>query len=123
MHVSLLHPNHTDPQSAFQRTMVNNILVRSGENGTIPCLVTDPAVSLLALETCDGQPLPPGMRYHGDRQHGVVIGKVRKEYEGCYVCVGRLDGAAVKSDRYTLDVRLGKLKGRSVCVGRGGPQV
>uniref|UniRef100_A0A8C5ARN0 receptor protein-tyrosine kinase n=1 Tax=Gadus morhua TaxID=8049 RepID=A0A8C5ARN0_GADMO len=109
-----------DPQSAFQRTMVNNILVRSGENGTIPCLVTDPAVSLLALETCDGQPLPPGMRYHGDRQHGVVIGKVREEYEGCYVCVGRLDGAAVKSDRYTLDVRLGKLKGRSVCVGRGG---
>ncbi|CAL8287470.1 unnamed protein product [Arctogadus glacialis] len=95
-----------DPQSAFQRTMVNNILVRSGENGTIPCLVTDPAMSLLALDTCDGQPLPPGMRYHGDRQHGVVIGKVREEYEGCYVCVGRLDGVAVKSDRYTLDVRL-----------------
>ncbi|CAL8332200.1 unnamed protein product [Lota lota] len=95
-----------DPQSAFQRTMVNNILVRSGENGTIPCLVTDPAVTLLALDSCDGQPLPPGLRYHGDLQHGVVISKVREEYEGCYVCVGRLDGAVVKSGRYTLDVRL-----------------
>lgn len=89
--------------------MVNSMLVRAGENCTIPCLVTDPAVTLLALDTCDGQPLPSGLRYHSDPQRGVVIGKVREEYEGCYVCVGKLGGATVKSIPYTIDVRLGEL--------------
>ncbi|CAL8332691.1 unnamed protein product [Merluccius merluccius] len=95
-----------DPQSVFQRTMVNGILVRAGENCTIPCLVTDPAVTLLTLDTCNGQPLPSGLHYHSNPQRGIVIHKVREEYEGCYVCVGRLDGAKVKSGDYTVDVRL-----------------
>ncbi|XP_008315263.1 KIT proto-oncogene, receptor tyrosine kinase b [Cynoglossus semilaevis] len=95
-----------DSQNAFQRTMVNVILVRAGENCTIPCLVTDPEVSLLALETCDGRPLPSDMSYHSNPQRGVVISDVRKEYEGCYVCVGRLQGLKVTSNQYTMDVRL-----------------
>lgn len=98
----------SDPQNAFQRTMVNVILVRAGENYTIPCLVTDPEVTLLALETCDGRPLPSGMSYHSNLQRGVIISNVRKEYEGCYVCVGQLGGDKVTSSQYTVDVRLGK---------------
>lgn len=98
----------SDPQNAFQRTMVNVILVRAGENCTIPCLVTDPEVTLLALETCDGRPLPSGMSYRGNLQRGVIISSVRKEYEGCYVCVGQLGGVKVTSRQYTVDVRLGK---------------
>ncbi|XP_029297663.1 KIT proto-oncogene, receptor tyrosine kinase b [Cottoperca gobio] len=95
-----------DPQNSFQRTMVNNILVRAGENCTIPCLVTDPRVTLLALETCKGQPLPSGMTYHSNFQRGVIINNVRKEYEGCFVCVGQLTGVKVSSSQYTVDVRL-----------------
>ncbi|XP_049901281.1 KIT proto-oncogene, receptor tyrosine kinase b isoform X3 [Epinephelus moara] len=95
-----------DPQNAFQRTMVNVILVRAGENCTIPCLVTDPEVTLLALETCDGQPLPSGMSYRSNLQRGVIISNVRKEYEGCFVCVGQLGGVKVTSSQYTVDVRL-----------------
>uniref|UniRef100_A0A8D3D1M1 Mast/stem cell growth factor receptor Kit n=1 Tax=Scophthalmus maximus TaxID=52904 RepID=A0A8D3D1M1_SCOMX len=76
-----------DAQNAFQRTMVNVILVRAGENCTIPCLVTDPEVTLLALETCDGRPLPSDMIYHSNLQRGVIISNVRKEYEGCYLCI------------------------------------
>ncbi|XP_036972148.1 KIT proto-oncogene, receptor tyrosine kinase b isoform X2 [Acanthopagrus latus] len=95
-----------DPQNAFQRTMVNVILVRAGENCTIPCLVTDPEVSRLALETCDGRPLPSGMSFRSHLQRGVIISNVRKEYEGCYVCVGQLDGVKVTSSQYTVDVRL-----------------
>uniref|UniRef100_A0A8C2YXM3 Platelet-derived growth factor receptor-like protein n=1 Tax=Cyclopterus lumpus TaxID=8103 RepID=A0A8C2YXM3_CYCLU len=97
-----------DPQNAFQRTMVNGILVREGENCTIPCLVTDPEVTLLALEACDGRPLPPGVSYHSDPQRGITIRSVRKEYEGCFVCVGQLAGVKVTSSQYTVDVRLGK---------------
>ncbi|XP_044045595.1 KIT proto-oncogene, receptor tyrosine kinase b isoform X2 [Siniperca chuatsi] len=95
-----------DPQNAFQRTMVNVILVRAGGNCTIPCLVTDPEVTLLALDTCDGRPLPSGMSYHSNLQRGVIISNVRKEYEGCYVCVGQLGGVKVASNQYTVDVRL-----------------
>lgn len=98
----------SDPQNAFQRTMVNVILVRAGENCTIPCLVTDPEVSRLALETCDGRPLPSGMSFRSHLQRGVIISNVRKEYEGCYVCVGQLGGVKVTSSQYTVDVRLGK---------------
>ncbi|XP_070769920.1 KIT proto-oncogene, receptor tyrosine kinase b [Enoplosus armatus] len=95
-----------DAQNAFQRTMVNVILVRAGENCTIPCLVTDPEVTLLALETCDGRPLPSVMSYRSNLQRGVIISNVRKEYEGCYVCVGQLGGVKVTSGQYTVDVRL-----------------
>uniref|UniRef100_A0A8C9YZG6 receptor protein-tyrosine kinase n=1 Tax=Sander lucioperca TaxID=283035 RepID=A0A8C9YZG6_SANLU len=96
-----------DPQNVFQRTMVNNILVRSGENCTIPCLVTDPDVTLMALESCDGQPLPSSMSYRSNLQQGVIISNVRKEYDGCFVCVGQLAGVKVTSSQYTVDVRLG----------------
>uniref|UniRef100_A0A4W6G7X9 receptor protein-tyrosine kinase n=1 Tax=Lates calcarifer TaxID=8187 RepID=A0A4W6G7X9_LATCA len=98
----------SDSQNAFQRTMVNVILVRAGENCTIPCLVTDPEVTLLALETCDGRPLPFSMSYHSNLQRGIIISNVRKEHEGCYVCVGQLGGIKVTSTQYTVDVRLGK---------------
>uniref|UniRef100_A0A8C7IJ37 receptor protein-tyrosine kinase n=1 Tax=Oncorhynchus kisutch TaxID=8019 RepID=A0A8C7IJ37_ONCKI len=95
-----------DPQSPFQRSMVNGILVRVGENLTLPCLVTDPDVTPVTLQTCDLQPLPSNLHYHSDPQRGVIIGNARKEYEGCYVCLGELAGATVRSSQYTVDVRL-----------------
>uniref|UniRef100_A0A8K9XCI0 receptor protein-tyrosine kinase n=1 Tax=Oncorhynchus mykiss TaxID=8022 RepID=A0A8K9XCI0_ONCMY len=95
-----------DPQSPFQRSMVNGILVRVGENLTLPCLVTDPDVTPVTLQTCDLQPLPSDLHYHSDPQRGVIIGNARKEYEGCYVCLGELAGATVRSSQYTVDVRL-----------------
>lgn len=87
-----------------------DIMVRTGENCTIGCLVTDPEVTLLTLETCDGRPLPLGMTYHSNPQRGIVIGSVRKEFVGCYVCVGQRGGVKVKSNQYTMDVRLGQWK-------------
>uniref|UniRef100_A0A8C5D4H9 receptor protein-tyrosine kinase n=1 Tax=Gouania willdenowi TaxID=441366 RepID=A0A8C5D4H9_GOUWI len=99
-----------DPQNVFQRTMVNGILVRAGENCIIPCLVTDPEVTMLDLETCSGQPLPSGMSYRSSLQRGIIISNAKKEYEGCYLCVGQLSGVRVTSSHYTVDVRLGKEK-------------
>lgn len=105
---SLLSFFSSDPQNVFQRNIVNVLLARAGENCTIPCVVTDPGVTHMALETCDGQPLPPAMSYHGNPQRGIVISDMRKEYEGCYKCVGQLDGNKVTSMKYNVDVRLGK---------------
>ncbi|XP_026214791.1 LOW QUALITY PROTEIN: KIT proto-oncogene, receptor tyrosine kinase b [Anabas testudineus] len=95
-----------DPHNGFQRTIVNGILVRAGENTTIPCVVTDPDVTMLALQTCDGRPLPSSMSYHGNLQRGIIISHVKKEYEGCYECVGQLGANKVTSMKYTIDVRL-----------------
>ncbi|XP_061883321.1 mast/stem cell growth factor receptor kita-like isoform X1 [Entelurus aequoreus] len=94
-----------DPAHAFQRTMVSVILVRAGENCTIPCLVTDPHVTLLALHTCDGRPLPSAMKYWTQREEGVTVGNAQKDFEGCYVCVGRRGDLNLTSGHYTLDVR------------------
>lgn len=95
-----------DPKNIFQRIIVRSMLVRAGENCTIPCLVTDPNVTHLALETCDGRPLPSGMSYRSNLQRGIIINNVRKEFDGCYICVGRLAGERVVSSQYTVDVRL-----------------
>ncbi|CAL1601523.1 unnamed protein product [Knipowitschia caucasica] len=94
-----------DPQSVFQRPMVNGILVRAGENLTVPCLVTDPNVTHLALETCESRPLPSGLSYRSDLMRGIIISNAQKEFEGCFRCVGRLAGERVVSAPYTVDVR------------------
>lgn len=108
--LSTCPPHLLDPSNAFQRTIVNNILVKAGENCIIPCLVTDPEVTSLKLETCNGRPLPSGMKYHSNQQRGVIISNAREEYEGCYVCVGQLGAVNVKSSKYTVDVQLGEWK-------------
>uniref|UniRef100_A0AAX7VRS6 receptor protein-tyrosine kinase n=1 Tax=Astatotilapia calliptera TaxID=8154 RepID=A0AAX7VRS6_ASTCA len=89
--------------------MINIKLVREGDSCTIPCLVTDPEVTHLGLETCDGRPLPSGMSYKSDLQEGITINNIQKEYDGCYVCVGLLHGVKVMSSKYNLEVRLGNM--------------
>uniref|UniRef100_A0A1A7XJR8 receptor protein-tyrosine kinase n=1 Tax=Iconisemion striatum TaxID=60296 RepID=A0A1A7XJR8_9TELE len=96
----------TDFKNAFHRTMVDNILVRAGEDCIIPCLVTNPEITSLTLETCDGQPLPSGMSYHSNLERGIIINDTTEEYKGCYVCTAQLSGNKVTSSWYTVDVQL-----------------
>ncbi|XP_051982919.1 mast/stem cell growth factor receptor kita-like [Xyrauchen texanus] len=95
-----------DLENAFVRSMVNGLLVREGEDGTLPCSVTDPAVSHLSLLTCAGYTLPRGLNYTTNPQRGITIRNVSKAFEGCYICAGEMDGAPVTSSQYNLDVRL-----------------
>lgn len=96
-----------DLENAFVRSMVNGLLVREGQNCTIPCLVTDPAVNHLSLLTCTGTALPAGLTYITNPERGITIRNVSKAFDGCYVCAGQMDEKPVKSNQYTLDVRLG----------------
>ncbi|XP_048053502.1 KIT proto-oncogene, receptor tyrosine kinase b isoform X1 [Megalobrama amblycephala] len=95
-----------DLENAFVRSMVNGLLVREGENCTIPCLVTDPAVNHLSLLTCTGTALPAGLTYITNPERGITIRNVSKAFDGCYVCAGQMDEKPVKSNQYTLNVRL-----------------
>uniref|UniRef100_A0A8C1RQD6 receptor protein-tyrosine kinase n=1 Tax=Cyprinus carpio TaxID=7962 RepID=A0A8C1RQD6_CYPCA len=76
------------------------------EMTTLPCLATDPRITDLHLQKCDGQPLPNSLRYSASIETGITLEDVRKDFEGCYVCVGTLEGNTVKSGQYQLNVRL-----------------
>uniref|UniRef100_A0A8C1TG03 receptor protein-tyrosine kinase n=1 Tax=Cyprinus carpio TaxID=7962 RepID=A0A8C1TG03_CYPCA len=96
-----------DSENPFVRSMLDGLLVREGENGTLACLVTDPAVTHLSLLPCTGSALPAGLTYIADPQKGITIRNVSKAFEGCYICAGEMDEKPVKSSQYNLVVRLG----------------
>ncbi|RXN04697.1 mast stem cell growth factor receptor kita-like protein [Labeo rohita] len=94
-----------DLENAFVRSMMDGLLVREGEDGTLPCLVTDPAVKNLSLLTCTGSGLPAGLTYSVHPQRGITIKNVSRAFEGCYICAGEMDEKPVKSNPYSLSVR------------------
>ncbi len=96
-----------DLENPFVRSMMDGLLVREGEDGTLPCLVTDPAVSHLSLLTCGGSGLPAGLTYKAHPQRGITIKNVSRAFEGCYICAGEMDEKPVKSSPYNLGVRPG----------------
>lgn len=87
-----------------------DIVAAEGDTTVIPCLATNPDMKDLNLQKCDGQSLPNSLRYSASLETGVAVEKVRKEFEGCYICVATLEGVTVKSGRYQLTVRLGEKK-------------
>uniref|UniRef100_A0A8B9JH56 receptor protein-tyrosine kinase n=1 Tax=Astyanax mexicanus TaxID=7994 RepID=A0A8B9JH56_ASTMX len=104
---SHLLSSNADLENAFVRSMVNGLLVKEGMDCTLPCLVTEPAVTGLSLLTCSGDPLPAGLSYSTDSHKGITIHNISKTFEGCYVCAGNMGAVIVKSSQYTVDVRLG----------------
>uniref|UniRef100_A0A8C1WXB2 receptor protein-tyrosine kinase n=1 Tax=Cyprinus carpio TaxID=7962 RepID=A0A8C1WXB2_CYPCA len=95
-----------DPENPFRRNIVFDFVAGEGEMTTLPCLATDPRMTDLNLQKCDGQPLPNSLRYSASIETGITLEDVRKDFEGCYVCVGTLEGNTVKSGQYQLNVRL-----------------
>ncbi|XP_028855616.1 mast/stem cell growth factor receptor kita isoform X3 [Denticeps clupeoides] len=95
-----------DPDNAFRKSMMSELLVAVADSVTIPCLATDPHVEDLHLETCDGSPLPLGLHYVSSVEKGISVQKAQKSFDGCYVCIGRLNGNLVRSGHYHLEIRL-----------------
>ncbi|XP_060773368.1 mast/stem cell growth factor receptor kita isoform X3 [Neoarius graeffei] len=96
----------TDPDNAFRRSIISDIMAGAGETTSIPCLATDPRMVDLHLETCDGRPLPTGMRYSASTETGISMVNVQPTFKGCYVCVGILGEKMARSREYKLSVRL-----------------
>uniref|UniRef100_A0A672QGI2 Mast/stem cell growth factor receptor Kit n=1 Tax=Sinocyclocheilus grahami TaxID=75366 RepID=A0A672QGI2_SINGR len=95
-----------DPENPFRRNIMFDFVAGEGETATIPCLATDPHMTDLHLQKCDGQSLPNSLRYSSSIETGITLEDVRKDFKGCYVCVGTLEGNTVKSGQYQLNVRL-----------------
>uniref|UniRef100_A0A8C1X5A8 Mast/stem cell growth factor receptor Kit n=1 Tax=Cyprinus carpio TaxID=7962 RepID=A0A8C1X5A8_CYPCA len=97
-----------DPENPFRRNIMFDFVAGEGETTTIPCLATDPHMTDLHLQKCDGQSLPNSLQYSSSIETGITLEDVRKDFEGCYVCVGTLEGNTVRSRQYQLNVRLGE---------------
>ncbi|TSN30194.1 Mast/stem cell growth factor receptor kita [Bagarius yarrelli] len=95
-----------DPQNAFRKSIINDIMAGAGDTALIPCLATNPKMVELHLETCNGEPIPPGMRYSSSIETGISVMKVQPSYKGCYICVGILEEKMARSMEYKLNVRL-----------------
>ncbi|XP_048873959.1 mast/stem cell growth factor receptor kita isoform X1 [Brienomyrus brachyistius] len=95
-----------DPKNAFRKTIMNNLLGKVGESCVIPCLATDPNLTDLQVVPCSGLPLPPGLEFSASIERGITVYNLRKDFEGCYVCTGQLNGRTETSIQYTLTVRL-----------------
>uniref|UniRef100_A0A4W4GUN6 receptor protein-tyrosine kinase n=1 Tax=Electrophorus electricus TaxID=8005 RepID=A0A4W4GUN6_ELEEL len=109
---SSIHVYVKDPKNAFRVAIITDIMAGSDAPAYIPCLATDPNLTDLRLERCDGRPLPAGMRYTASTATGMAIADVRLAYEGCYVCMATLNGKPVHSAQYKLSVRPGKRDAR-----------
>lgn len=94
-----------DPDNAFRRSLVKDILTREGDTTAIPCLATDPGLDKLHLETCSGKGLVTGLQYSSSLEQGITIYNTQKDYEGCYVCKGTLREKVVRSVDYFLTVK------------------
>uniref|UniRef100_A0A673N749 Mast/stem cell growth factor receptor Kit n=1 Tax=Sinocyclocheilus rhinocerous TaxID=307959 RepID=A0A673N749_9TELE len=97
-----------DPENPFRRNIMFDFVAGEGEMATLPCLATDPRMTDLHLQKCDGQPLPNSLRYSSSIETGITLEDVRKDFEGCYVCVGTLEGNTVKSGQYQLNSQKNK---------------
>ncbi|KAM9435908.1 mast/stem cell growth factor receptor kita isoform 2-T2 [Clarias gariepinus] len=95
-----------DPDNAFRRSLIRDIMAGAGETVSIPCLATDPRMIDLRLKTCSGEQLPKGMIYSASTETGISVMDVEPTYKGCYVCEGSLGGTMVRSMEYKLNVRL-----------------
>ncbi|XP_040907253.1 macrophage colony-stimulating factor 1 receptor 2 [Toxotes jaculatrix] len=90
-----------DPNSVFV-TPRWTPAVKEGQDFLFKCLLTDPSVKNLTLQSEGtsgdrGWGLPQGMNVTFDPQKGALIQDVRRSFKGCYVCSGWKDGRQFRS--------------------------
>ncbi|XP_046692281.1 mast/stem cell growth factor receptor kita isoform X2 [Silurus meridionalis] len=93
-----------DPDNAFRKTIIPDIMAKEGDTALIPCIATDPKMASLQLKTCDGQSLPTRLRYTANTETGISLLNVQISYKGCYICSGKLGEKTALSREYMLNV-------------------
>ncbi|CAK6981350.1 macrophage colony-stimulating factor 1 receptor 2 [Scomber scombrus] len=77
---------------------------KEGEDFLFMCLVTDPSVTNLNLQSkgSDGGVLPTGMNVTFDPHRGALIHQLQTTFKGQYACCGMKDGRQVESEAVHL---------------------
>ncbi|XP_035480871.2 macrophage colony-stimulating factor 1 receptor 2 isoform X2 [Scophthalmus maximus] len=99
IHLYVTDPS--DPSSVFV-TPRSAPDVKEGQDFLFKCLLTDPSIKNLTLQSEGthggrGQGLPHGMNVTFDRQRGALIRNPQRSFKGHYVCSGWKDGRQFRS--------------------------
>lgn len=93
----------SNPDSVFETPrVIRQTEVKEGQDFLLRCLLTDPSVSNLTLQSVGdtsgtGQGLPPGMTVTFDPKRGALIRGLQRTFTGYYVCSGWKDGRQFRS--------------------------
>ncbi|XP_034746784.1 macrophage colony-stimulating factor 1 receptor 2-like [Etheostoma cragini] len=104
--VHLYVKDAADPSSVF--VVPRNLPpIREGEDFLFRCMLTDPSVTNLTLQSSDssegrGWGLPPGMSVTFDPHRGALIRDLKTSFKGHYVCSGWRDGHEIRSSAVHL---------------------
>lgn len=106
--VLLSDPSNSDAVFETPRE-IRQTEVREGQDFLLRCLLTDPSVSNLTLQSEGdtsgrGQSLPPGMTVTFDPKRGALIRSLQRTFTGYYVCSGWKDGRQLRSKAVGLKV-------------------
>lgn len=71
--------------------------LKEGEDFLFKCLLTDPLVTNLTLQSEDGRNLPTAMNVTFNPRRGALIRDLKALFNGRYVCSGWKDGRQFKS--------------------------
>lgn len=100
----------SNPDTVFETPReVRQAEVKEGEDFLLRCLLTDPSVSNLTLQSEGdtsgrGQGLPPAMTVTFDPKRGALIRGLRRTFTGYYVCSGWKGGRQFRSKAVSLKV-------------------
>ncbi|XP_051250737.1 macrophage colony-stimulating factor 1 receptor 2 [Dicentrarchus labrax] len=113
-----------DPSSVFVTPRSSIPALKEGQDFLFRCLLTDPSVTNLTLQSEDriggrGQDLPQGMIVTIDPQKGALIRDLQMSFKGHYVCSGWKDGRQFRSRPGNLVVVRRLLEPPSLSVSQG----
>ncbi|KAM3601205.1 uncharacterized protein V6R79_009021 [Siganus canaliculatus] len=116
-----IHLYVRDPAQVFV-TPRSQPQVREGQDFLFRCLLTDPSVTNLTLQSESitegrGRGLPQGMHVTFDPKRGALIRNLQTSFNGRYVCSGWKDGRQVTSRAVDLLVSPGHPPSLSVSLG------
>ncbi|CAN9501225.1 unnamed protein product [Ophioblennius macclurei] len=87
-----------DLSNVFVSSARDVLSVEQGDDVPVKCLLTDPTVTNLTLQSKDRKKgLPTGMNVTFDLRRGALIHAAMTTFNGDYVCSGRKDGKVVTS--------------------------
>lgn len=112
---SLSRPDPSDPSTMFV-TPIRIPSFEEGEDFLFRCLLTDPSVTNLTLQSVGGvgdggRSLPEGMNVTFNPRRGVLIQQLQRTFNGQYFCSGWRDGRQFRSKPVLLELR-----GLSTCL-------
>ncbi|CAL8355141.1 unnamed protein product [Merluccius merluccius] len=102
---SSVHVYVKDPNRLFWTSSSSlRVMRKEGEDGLLPCLLTDPTATDMGLRMDNGTTLPPGMNFTAFPHRGILIHGLHPSFNADYVCTARVRGVEKVSRPFSINV-------------------